>query len=701
MSEHSGEILTRNAESQAPAVPFVTYGDLFKFQDAEYREDLGRRGKPGSAANNRRTALKKWLETAPWLNVGKGEGKPLVSASLDDPVGDEFGVDFEVWRDECLRRMEADGYARSTIDARKHLLGELQKSWGKLRGADELPDGFPEALSFLIKKHNIRQGQVAAWCGLHDSTISRWLNGTTLPSREALNHVTTIERRLRLQSGTLVFKLPSKLRGYGTRRGETQNTPFRKHQAAIAMKRYRLPFDSFTPAQKSEWRELRGFYTDSDWAARGLARRGPGWRTRQDDNRNPTAEIKQHNVENYYGFLCLPAEPEDSKFRGVKFDPEDKTHVGVAGLDPHLTGLGMDPKAMSLALFTDAVLVNEMIKFTRGRSFGNSHNTATEEFLSLCAQLTRPEEGFLWQFPQYGRQLDPPILTEEGWREKCREAHKRITNLTRSIRTNRNEQERFNQTRDTIVEVILPLIMGREHPISVLLDIAEGLRYDFRRAGTFDDKALLFRNMILVKLVSSNPMRAGNIAGMRYKVGVMGTKNAPTNLYKMPDGSYRLKYEVGELKNGATRGRYDLPVNEEYTEDLDRYFRDWRPRLVGAAECDYVFRPSVETLPSLLAGNPKAAGRPMHKSGLSDVMRCASQQYIHNCAGFRLHSARHFVATEYIKFYPGGYEVAATALHDSIEVVKKAYSWVSPDDIIILWNKHLTAVLRASRREAA
>jgi hypothetical protein len=700
MSEHVGETPTQNADPQMPA-SFLTYGNLFEFHDANYREDLKQRGKPESAANNHRTALNKWLESAPWLNVGKGDGEVLVSASLSDPVGDEFGVDFEVQRDEHLRWMEALGFAPSTIDARKHVLGELQKSWEKLLGANELPDGFPEALSFLIKKHDVRQKQVGAWCGLHESTISRWLDGTQLPSRDGIKHITTIELRFRLQSGTLVFKLPSKLRGDGTHRGETQNTPFRKHLVLISSKPYKIPYDSFTPEQKRELDRFIKFYTGNDWAAQGLQRHHVGWRTRKNNNRNATAEIKLRDVEKTYGFFCLPASPEDPKFRGVEFDPEDENHQGVRGLDPHLTGLGMDPKSMSLALFTDPVLVNEMISFMRRRSFGNSNNTMTRVFLGFCAQLTRNEKGFLCQFPEFGLRLDPPVETAEAWRARCSEAHRRINNITSSIANSRNKQERFNQTRDTTVEVIKPLVKEREHPISVLVDIAEGLRYDFRRAGTFEDKALLFRNMIMIRILTSNPMRAVNIAEMRYKVGAKGYENEAINLYKISDGSYRLKYEEDELKNGAIRGPYDLAVNGEITEDLDRYFRDWRPRLLGASECDYVLRPSTHTQPSLLARNRKVAVRPMHPSCLSKIMRYASQKYIPKCAGFGLHSARHFVATEYLKFNPGAYEIAAIALHDSEEMVKQTYSWVTPDDKIAFWNRHLSAVLKGLRKEAA
>lgn len=704
MSNHVGETPTQNPDTDSTGIKVLKYRDLRDFHITNYKEDLKQKGKAESAANNHETTLKKWVECATWLNDGKEDGASLLSASLDDPVGVEFGVEFEARRDEHLRYMEARGFALASINSRKHILGALQRSFEKMLRAGELPDDFSESLSFLIKKHNIRQKQLAIWCGINKGTVSRWIDGSNLPSRATLKHITIIEQHFKLQPGTLVFKLPSKLRGDGTHRGESQNTPYRKHLVMISKKRYRMKHDSFTPGQQQECEDMKRFYTDAIWvAAKGLDRHPAGWRTRKNNKKNSTAEIKLRLIGNYYGFLCLPAEPSDPRFRGMEFDPEDESHIGVPGLDPHLTGLGMDPKTMSLALFADITLINEMINFMRRRSFGNCHNTSTREFLSLCAQLTRDEKGFLCQFPEYGHRIEPQATTADEWRARCHEAHKKINNIIRLIGSSRDEQERFNQTRDTTVEVIKPLVKEREHSISVLVDIAEGLRYDFRRAGTFQDKALLFRNMIMVRILTSNPMRAINIAEMRYKVGSKGYENELTNLYKISDGSYRLKYEVHELKNGAIRGRYDLPVNEEITEDLNTYFRDWRPRLVGAAQCDYVLRPSTLALPSLLARHPKAAVRPMHPSCLSHIMRCAAQRYIPNCAGFGLHSARHFVATEYLLFNPGAYEIPAITLHDSEEMVKSTYSWVTPDDKVAFWNKHLSALLRDARkhREAA
>lgn len=703
MENITGGTSTQNSNEKSATIKARIYRDLINFHATPVKDDLLQAGKPLNVLNNHLTAINKWMECAPWLNGGALRNTPLRSASPDDTIGDELGVDFEKCLAVFLRQMADEGLAPTTVKSRGYILRKVRRSWVRLLQSDGLPDDFRGALLILMKRSNVKPSEVARWCGLNKNTVRKWLDGSRLPSLSIIKHVAIIERRMSVQAGTLVYRLPSILWGTRWSEPERKNTPYREYLSKIKNKSYRLRYDSFTPEQQREWQYLFRFYTDPRWvAAQGLDRHPVGWRTRKNNNKNSTGEIKLADIENYYGFLCLPDSPLDSKLRGVEFDPNNESHDGVPGLDPQLTGMGLDSAKLSLALFTDASLLNEMITFMRRRSFGNSHSTRTRVFLALCAQLTRAEKGFLFQFPEYGERLEPQILNKEEWKERCREANKRIRQIISLIRNNRDKTERFNQTRDTTVEIVRPLIKEREHPITVLMDIADGLRHDFKRARSPKDKAVLFRNLILVLLVTSNPMRAINIAEMRYVLGAKGYENEAVNLYKLTDGSYRLKYEEGELKNGTGRGRYDLPVSAALTADLDQYFEVWRPLLIGADVCDYVFRPSSVSLPSLLSRNPDATIMPMATKSLSNIMRCASQIYVlPKCKGFGLHSARHFVATEYLKFNPGAYEIAATILHDSEKMVKETYSWVTPDDKVAFWNDHFTSVLRKIRKEAA
>lgn len=116
-----------------------------------------------------------------------------------------------------------------------------------------------------------------------------------------------------------------------------------------------------------------------------------------------------------------------------------------------------------------------------------------------------------------------------------------------------------------------------------------------------------------------------------------------------------------------------------------------RPRLVGAGECDYVFRPiSTSRL------SAKKPDEPVTISFLSRNVYRVSQRYIPDCPGFSMHAFRHLSATEYVKNTPAGYAVAAAVLHDREETVSAAYSWVAPADKIIFWNQYISA--RRERR---
>jgi integrase len=70
-----------------------------------------------------------------------------------------------------------------------------------------------------------------------------------------------------------------------------------------------------------------------------------------------------------------------------------------------------------------------------------------------------------------------------------------------------------------------------------------------------------------------------------------------------------------------------------------------------------------------------------------DVLRLTSK-YLPDSKGFSAHACRHLVATEYIKNFPDGWEVAAAALHNTVEVVRRHYSWVEDEDLIKPWSEY-------------
>ncbi len=683
----------------------LTYRDLIDFHSGNLREEPGGENRPSGSINNHMTAINKWLEYATWRKgLLPSQGIPA-EASPDDVIGAEMGDDFRQRLIEHLVELENDKLARSTINNRKSLLSKWRESYSLLKETSSLPQGFGEALDALLKTGCGSINHVARNCNTSVSTLLRWRRGETRPNSVSIKYVTDLEVYFGLPANTLLNKIGITVAlGRRPDGAPSGSTPHRRHVSELRKKPYKVTVEAFNDRQRQEWQDLFRFYTNHAWvAAQGLERSRRGWRTRRHDQKNSTGEMKLRYLQNFYGYLCLPKEPAPPVFRGVEFDPDNDGHKGVRGLDPHLVGLGIAPERLSLALIVDTNLIHSHIEFLRRRAFGHVYNTYVRGFLNFCRQLVLPVKGFLWQHTRFGVELTPPILSEQAWRERCEEAHRRIKNIIRNLESSEDESEKFRQSRDTSLRVVKPLIREREHPISVLTDIAEGLRGAFRLARTPAGKAVLFRNMVIVELLASNPMRAINMVEMRYVKGSKGDEEDSVNLYKIADGSYRLKYEVWELKNGAHRGRYDLPVSPELTQDIDEYLEVWRPLLAGAGECHYVFRPALNKGAAARKGGSngrnETAATPIGVNYLSRIISSASRRFVPNCAGFGPHAARHFVATEWLKFNPSAYAVAATILHDSEKMAKEAYSWVTPNDIIPFWMQHLGRVVRQSRRD--
>src|SRR5688500_13866486 len=116
MSAHAGDTPTHKTDPHPTNILLLTYRDLLTHYNSKYKEELNQKGKSGSAANNYETALNKWVEHPAWLNESNNNGDPR-SASLEDPIGAEFGVDFEVRLAEHLRWMKGKGYAASSINS--------------------------------------------------------------------------------------------------------------------------------------------------------------------------------------------------------------------------------------------------------------------------------------------------------------------------------------------------------------------------------------------------------------------------------------------------------------------------------------------------------------------------------------------------------------------------------------------------------
>lgn len=131
------------------------------------------------------------------------------------------------------------------------------------------------------------------------------------------------------------------------------------------------------------------------------------------------------------------------------------------------------------------------------------------------------------------------------------------------------------------------------------------------------------------------------------------------------------------------------------------YLSEYRPLLLGADKCDYVFRPAP------WGGTLKHKTgdiKPMKPGSLSDVLRKNARHYL-RCMGFGSHAYRHIVATDYLKNHPGGVMIAASILHDTPETVLEYYRHLQEADYFGYWvtyhEEQLESSRAARRREVA
>jgi hypothetical protein len=626
----------------------ITYGTLIKSHLELLSNGLRVKGKTRQLVLNHRSAINRWMS-----------GR----YSEETPVGKELGADFDTSLYAHLETLASEGKSRNTINARKTILRRFRETWVQLARTQmrtALPRGFSDALMFLKEKHGVTYEELARHVQVKGPRpIEVWAKGLCIPGTKSLRAVSLLERYFELPEGTLMSRLPRVVWG-GAGRVKHGLTPYRRHLQKKRAEPYRLK--SLPPGLANDWHQLVRFYTDSAWARLQNKKRTSYWRVREEDGRCPTAELMSGFISSYFGYLCLPRAE-----------------------NPKEGGKGFKPDELSLALLSDSTLIYDYLEFKRERTYLKSHNSQTRVLLNFCCAILRPETGFLWQSPEFAGRL-PKLIPEAEWHAWC----KRHRDILKDFCKDFEKQEKFKQTHDPF-EGVRSIIMNEQHPIDVLLDLADAIESDTPpRNFSPHGRAAHFQNLLLVRFATNVPLRVFNFSIMTYRPDNTG------HLYQRADGSWWLRFIPEQFKNqkGAAnkKNSYDVPVDESLRRYIEEYLFVHRPNLMGADKCDYVFRP--------VTCNPHT--KPLERvleGTLSLRMYTLTQLYIPNCPGFRMHAVRHLVATEYIKNRPDGYAVAAAVLHDREKTVRDAYAWVLPKDKIEFWNKYHQEQKERHRRE--
>lgn len=605
----------------------TTYSEL-KCRYEVHLKDFGRQ----SQVNNFNTIIKTWIEAC--------------GISESSTIGSELNGEFESTLKQYVLTQEQKGIKQSTYRSRISHLRTIKKFYELEIVPDELPNKFHSALSRSIATagfsslRDFYRNSFSDICNFR--RLQYWYSGRFVPSIDALPIIKILESRLRLKDGTLASLLPKILYGRGKTRLIGQTSYGRK--IIVAKKK---PYGHWSQMLETEWDGVIKFMT-APYLPEGQ-KRNSVW-TSSDSSKGthiPSADIGKGYLKSFFGFCCLA-----------------ESH------DPLLSGLGMRSQRMTLALLTEKTLVEKYLEFQKIRA-GGLYTKGTLAFINLTTLLLRAETGYLYQLPKFANKLDKSMPTTR-WRERCRNTRERLL----SIRSQLLQNSLIVKGRDP--EEPIKLILTQARPLHVLLQMLKDMQQDMPSTNSSKrTQALHYRNILLVGLLTSNPLRIRQFTIMQFD----------RHLKRRNNGEWWLEFKKGEFKNRlALKSDYSVRVEQHIWPIIERYRDEFRQHLSGAYACAYVFRPD----PRVKIGTDNS--KPISENSLGLLLQHLTSDYIELTPGFFPHAFRHIVATDIIKKNPEfGFFLASKALHDKLETVENTYAHLRTHEYFEPVNRHFAS----------
>lgn len=642
----------------------LTWADVLK----AFFEYLCAEGKK-KQTRNFKTAFNQFLKA-----IGSRE-ESLVGLEL----GEEFEAKLNIFVEFEVRR----GVSTSTYKPRVSKLRALKKfvdeNYAQELRVQNLPKTFGRRLLKLINVLGltVRSFWRKLPIGLIPyGTLLGWCEEKYLPTARSWKAVMEIESYLRIPDGIL---RPPRYRLLGQDLQIGVSDISQKSMAAKSK-----PYYVWTVSTKGEF---QGLYSNKTLAIlpEGEERSEIGQWTSNEGGKVPTSDVTVDILKSFMGYCALP----------------------VDNPDPYLRGAGIEQEALSLALLADKGLVEGYLSFKRLRSGlrlrpindtddvqslpaymisadgksvfydkGGKYNRGSILALITISGLLRPKTGYLYQHPEFAQKLGPR-MTAATWHRQCQVTRARVIKLLKDIRRmkKKNDLNNFDFGRDP--KELIQWILDLKRPLAVLQQMLKDMIEDLLPHYAPEvERARQFRDIVLVGLLSSNPLRIYMFSIMKFG----------QNLFRDGEGAWWLKFNKGAFKNRTSlKSNYLVRVAPELWPLLDRYQKEFHPILAGPAGSNYVF----------VAGgggqHSKRKGAALCEDSLSDLVRDLTELYIPGALGFRPHAFRHIIATDIIKKDPRlGFYVAARALHDKLETVEEEYIHLKTSEFFEPVNTHFS-----------
>lgn len=600
---------------------------------AKFLERIGTPGMPSQAvAANAVSALAMFLQER--------------QIAPTDTVGSTLRLSFYRERDAHIEALRAAGRSNEYVKNRGSLLGRWHRFILELdqeaAALDRAPSPLQRALKAALEGRKIKTVARLAYTPL--ATLRRWIAGAN--PRPGLDHyLTRLEEVCELPQRALTDLLP-----YNAVRlaesADASKIAYRARLTKLTQDHYQLKPALVIAWLRAEWRDLLAYKTSTFGAGH--------------------ASGKISALERLRGALAIETLASKKQWRLVPPDPSEildgrwidvhsgrvcatalidfnfvSSFMGWAQLSPERGGRGMTAEAVqTLGVFCDQELMEAYLEWRVERSEGI--NSWVIKFLSFSGMLLHPETGFLLARPDIGARCG---FKPAAWLERCGAVH-----------------EWTNTYKSKISELVTP---GRnpEDPLRAALNLPMPLDHfvqAIRRMETCwpttggEAEAIHARDLMLMALLLSNPLRSLNLKRLTYKPDNTG------QLRQNSAGEWRIFIDKGQFKNvkGAAKKDYDQAVDAAVWPHIRRYLKDYR-KMLGDCRPELVFVAS------------ERPDRPW--KSLGNRVRTLTKRYVPNCPGVGPHSIRHIVATSII-MAGGGVELAASTLHDMVRTVQKHYA---------------------------
>ena len=577
----------------------------------------------------------------------------FLGMEMSDLVGPIFRGTFYARLSEHLDDLIKVGRAASYVSNRKYFLKQCRRHVLKLDAQAAIANGMETPLGAALRSLQENVGDLAASCrriGVSSRRIEAYIRGGT-PGRGAFHTLQKMEIHFAMAPGSLTDLLPRGVQKpqwtlHGRRKQESRmpmsgaNSPYRVRVSRARKDPYLLRPEEITDRFRQMWIEYTAYKTDP-WAvaltSSGRPRKLSCWRCVDKPDRRPglwdwVCEVNGQWCETAHHYFFVT-----SSFLGWLRKP---VTWGGGGVDV--------TAALTLGWFADVSRVKANVEWRKRRA-GNVVNGSYWKMLVHAAALCQPERGFLWRSEHIWR--DFGYANVQSWREHCAESYKTYRQMMRVIKPQvRQSRDPFEPIKD---------IIAMDRPLDAVLDAIDRMDQDRPPPGG-EAELVWARDRLLLSLMASNPLRARNLKELTWHADNSG------DLRRDPDGNYRIFIPSARLKNhsGAGAKDYDVRVQPTLTPVIDKYLRDYAPRLSrGLTARIFVgtVRPELEWV------------------GLNDAFCRLTKRYFVDSRGFGPHAMRHIVATALVKRH-GSFTAAAKVLHDYEDTVRKHYGHLVGDD---------------------